>query len=655
VLGPVFSWASPLKGVGQELSSVTLAEIWGDVNRLATWLGCQKAIFRLGFGVAEENFSGDLFFFNPQPAKHWPPESKMGKLDLPRPFADGKFELLELIGKGGMANVYKARHLRLGQLRAVKVLRVDPDQRKLDYLRVRLTIEAQAMDKLGENQHVVRIYDVGRDGDYDYIVMELIDGQNVGEVMWPQTNGPPYVPLPFLRVLLIMRVVLEVLVEAHALKIVHRDLKPENIMLTKTGGVKVADFGIAQSGSGNHKLTTVGTKLGSELYWSPEQEAGHIVDWRTDIYSLGVMFFVLLTGNEDTKHMYNWEVDDVRWATVPAFLRPVIRRATQFKRDDRYQSAKEFWTALEAVCLTAGQNMHDLTTAQIDGQEPQPEPSTTFVIELPTSVETHELEPVLSEVLPGVEVEAEPEQLAPAEETEPEVQEGSDEDVEQTASTGWPKWLKVGAGVGVMAALLSLGLGVREMMARQEIAQPEVTQTVPEVKIEVQSEIKPEVPVETTVEPEIKPEPVMVPVKTEVKTTPTVVQPVVKPKPDVVKSEVKPVVTPVAEVPAKYSIEQTHQGQISEGSVVFSASLVPENKLAICVLSYRYGKKDPDGKLSNPQWIRAAMPLGENGQYAVTIGDIDPTADEFRYAIAVNVGAETVRSGTAATPHILTR
>ena len=190
---------------------------------------------------------------------------------------DNRYEILEIIGVGGMAAVYKARCHRLNRLVAVKILRdefaVDEDFRRRFYT------ESQAVAMLS-HPNIVAVYDVSKSSDVEYIVMELIDGitlkeylQKKGHLTWQETV---YFALQIAKAL----------EHAHNRGIIHRDIKPQNIMVLRDGTVKVADFGIAHQVS-KQQTYNKGEAIGSVHYISPEQAKGSRIDNRADIYSTG--------------------------------------------------------------------------------------------------------------------------------------------------------------------------------------------------------------------------------------------------------------------------------------------------------------------------------------------------------------------------------
>ncbi|GGJ08173.1 hypothetical protein GCM10010885_16640 [Alicyclobacillus cellulosilyticus] len=200
----------------------------------------------------------------------------------------GRYELQARVGEGGMAVVYRAVDRLLGRTVAVKMLR--PQFSGDEEFVARFRQEAQAAARLS-HPNIVNLYDIGvADGEY-YIVMEYVDGPTLKEVI--RTRGP----LPVQDVIDITAQICDALQHAHDHQIIHRDIKPHNILLTKNGRVKVTDFGIARAISGNtithHPNRSV---LGSVHYFSPEQARGAVTDVKSDIYSLGVVMYEMLTG-----------------------------------------------------------------------------------------------------------------------------------------------------------------------------------------------------------------------------------------------------------------------------------------------------------------------------------------------------------------------
>ena len=198
---------------------------------------------------------------------------------------DNRYEILERIGTGGMAIVYKAKCHRLNRLVAIKILKSDLAQN--EEFRRRFNAESQAVAQLS-HPNIVSVYDVSRGGDMEYIVMELIDGITLKQYM--EKRGQ----LNWRESLHFITQIMRGLSHAHSRGIIHRDIKPQNIMVLRDGSVKVADFGIACLANQGQTLTQ--EALGSVHYISPEQARGDRIDARSDIYSAGVVLYEMLTG-----------------------------------------------------------------------------------------------------------------------------------------------------------------------------------------------------------------------------------------------------------------------------------------------------------------------------------------------------------------------
>jgi len=201
----------------------------------------------------------------------------------------GRYRIMEKLGKGTMGLVYKGLDPKLNRLVALKIIRFSDDfnEEMIQEIKERFLREAEIAGRLS-HPGIVTIHDVGDDSDLTYMAMEYLEGDNL--VTYCSKEGR----LPLTATLDAMAKVAEAVHYAHRQGVIHRDIKPANIMLLKAGGLKVTDFGIAKAISSS--MTKTGVILGTPNYMSPEQIMGHRVDARTDIFSLGVLFFQLLTG-----------------------------------------------------------------------------------------------------------------------------------------------------------------------------------------------------------------------------------------------------------------------------------------------------------------------------------------------------------------------
>lgn len=261
---------------------------------------------------------------------------------------DNRYEILEVIGSGGMAVVYKALCHKLNRYVAVKILRDDLAVDK--EFRRRFETESKAAGMLN-HPNIVAVYDVSRDSNPEYIVMELIEGVSLKQYM--TTKGA----LGWKEVVHFTTQISKALSHAHSRGIVHRDIKPHNIMIDKDGSIKVADFGIARLENSQNTLTT--EALGSVHYISPEQAKGEQVDARSDIYSLGVVMYEMLTGklpfDGDSpvavaiQHINSTPVPPHEIVQdIPEKLEEITLKAMNPSIAERYQSADELLAELEA-------------------------------------------------------------------------------------------------------------------------------------------------------------------------------------------------------------------------------------------------------------------------------------------------------------------
>lgn len=202
-----------------------------------------------------------------------------------------RYVIMEAVGSGGVANVYRAYDKVLDRSVAVKMLREDVVENNADFKEfiMRFRTEAQSVAKLS-HPNIVTMYDVGHDGNTDYIVMEYVDGETLKKKI--EREGA----LDETTALKIAMQIAEALEHAHQNHLVHCDIKPHNILITQAGRVKVTDFGIAQAATSTAKHTNVGFIMGSAPYLSPEQARGQMPDSRSDLYSLGIVLYEMLTG-----------------------------------------------------------------------------------------------------------------------------------------------------------------------------------------------------------------------------------------------------------------------------------------------------------------------------------------------------------------------
>ncbi|WP_338671380.1 protein kinase [Streptomyces sp. SCSIO 30461] len=261
---------------------------------------------------------------------------------------DGRYRLTGRLGRGGMAEVFSAEDVRLGRTVAVKLLRADLAEDPVS--KARFTREAQSV--AGLNHHaIVAVYDSGEDvvggQSVPYIVMELVEGHTIRDLLVNAAPPPPE------QALIIVSGVLEALAYSHQHGIVHRDIKPANVIITKSGAVKVMDFGIARALHGaSTTMTQTGMVMGTPQYLSPEQALGKAVDHRSDLYATGCLLYELLalrppfTGETPLSVVYQHvqdmpvppsEVSDV----APPELDGLAMRALAKDPDDRFQSAEE--------------------------------------------------------------------------------------------------------------------------------------------------------------------------------------------------------------------------------------------------------------------------------------------------------------------------
>jgi eukaryotic-like serine/threonine-protein kinase len=257
----------------------------------------------------------------------------------------GRYEVLGELGQGAMGVVYKARDPLIDRVVAIKTINLGLATDEKEEYEGRFYQEAKAAGRLN-HPNIVTIYDVGKSGDVAYIAMEFLEGRELRDVLKEGTL------LPVEQVLNIVAQVALGLAYAHEHDIIHRDVKPSNIMVIRDGQVKITDFGIARMASSSVRTQT-GMVLGSPKYMSPEQVMGKTIDQRSDIFSLGVMLYEMLTGQAP----FDGEnVNAIMYQTLnaitppPSTLNPsvpemvnfIVAKALAKGVDDRYQNARDF-------------------------------------------------------------------------------------------------------------------------------------------------------------------------------------------------------------------------------------------------------------------------------------------------------------------------
>jgi eukaryotic-like serine/threonine-protein kinase len=263
----------------------------------------------------------------------------------------GRYEIVGELGHGAMGIVYKARDPLIDRVVAIKTINLSLAQEGKEEYEGRFYQEAKAAGRLS-HPNIVTIYDVGKSGDVAYIAMEFLEGRELRDIL----NDNQQIPVE--QVLDITAQVAMGLAYAHEQGIVHRDVKPSNIMVVRDGHVKITDFGIARMASAAVRTQT-GMVLGSPKYMSPEQVVGRAIDQRSDIFSLGVMLYEMLTGQSP---FAGENVNAIMYQTlnaippppgtlnpaVPDMLNFIVAKALAKNVDDRYQNARELANDLRA-------------------------------------------------------------------------------------------------------------------------------------------------------------------------------------------------------------------------------------------------------------------------------------------------------------------
>lgn len=361
---------------------------------------------------------------------------------------NGRYQIIRPIGEGGMANVYLAQDLILDRQVAVKVLRLD--LRNDPNTVRRFKREALATTELN-HPNIVSIYDVGEENSMQYIVMEYVKGTDLKKYI------VEHFPIPYQRVVDIMTQILSAVENAHAHDIIHRDLKPQNILVDEAGNVKISDFGIAIALS-ETAMTQTNTLLGSVHYLSPEQARGSMATKRSDIYSLGIILYEMLTGmvpfegesavSIAIKHFQD-AVPPVRDydPRIPQALENVVLKATAKDPDERYSDV--------------GQMTTDLSTSLSASRAHEPK----FV---PSQGDMGE-----TKVIPALDPEGITRQNdAPEAKPKDETEVKDDQKKKQPHKKSKRKWWFVGLGV---VLLVMLGVFAAYAMQGSEVTVPDVT------------------------------------------------------------------------------------------------------------------------------------------------------------------------------------
>ncbi len=284
----------------------------------------------------------------------------------------GRYQIIEKIGKGGWAYVHRARDTDSGEFVAIKTL--IPMGTNPWVAQARFAREAQVLDLLNANPHVVRLIEQKMDAKHPYMVLELLDGATLAETLDARRDCR----LPMIRTISITIDVLSGLIPVHRLGYVHRDIKPENIFLLSQGGIKIIDFGLtgleeAKRPADYRILTTRKRTIGSPKYMSPEQAQALPTDPRSDLYSVGIVLYELIVG----RLPYAGETYDIMckhaWASVPELpeehackgtaIERIIMRALAKKPSQRYQCANDMASALRS-------HLRALRARRADGEVP---------------------------------------------------------------------------------------------------------------------------------------------------------------------------------------------------------------------------------------------------------------------------------------------
>ena len=271
----------------------------------------------------------------------------------------GRYEILEVLGRGSMGLVYKALDPKINRLLAIKTIRFSDefDEDVIQEIKERFFREAEIAGQLS-HPSIVTLHDMGEDQDFTYMAMEYLEGENLEKFINKKNL------LPLRKVLSVVASVADALEFAHRADVIHRDIKPANIMLLKTGGVKVTDFGIAKAISSSR--TRTGVILGTPNYMSPEQIMGQKVDPRSDVFSLGVVFYQLLAGElpfqGDNLSSLLYQITQVKHPPlrsfnprIPVACEQIMDKALAKNLDERFQTAGQMAKLLRLLALKVDQ------------------------------------------------------------------------------------------------------------------------------------------------------------------------------------------------------------------------------------------------------------------------------------------------------------
>ncbi len=271
----------------------------------------------------------------------------------------GRYKILQVLGRGSMGLVYKALDPKINRLLAIKTIRFSDefDEDVIQEIKARFFREAEIAGQLS-HRSIVTIHDMGEDQDLTYMAMEYLEGENLEKFISKKHL------LALRKVLSVVASVADALEFAHRADVIHRDIKPANIMLLKTGGVKVTDFGIAKAMSSSR--TRTGVILGTPNYMSPEQIMGQKVDPRSDVFSLGVVFYQLLAGElpfqGDNLSSLLYQITQVKHPSlrslnsrIPVACEQILDKALAKNLDERFQTAGQMAKLLRLVALKVDQ------------------------------------------------------------------------------------------------------------------------------------------------------------------------------------------------------------------------------------------------------------------------------------------------------------